>query len=61
MKNLDPSFFILENTRLSEVLQIWLETVLNEFSISMDMVVASTSDSGSDVKKFMPKLIDKLW
>ena len=38
-----------------------MEAVLKEFSISMDMVFASTSDSGSDVKRCMSKLINKLW
>ncbi|KAI9914438.1 hypothetical protein PsorP6_006988 [Peronosclerospora sorghi] len=53
-----PSSDVIKGNRFSEILQMWLRDILEEFGIRITDIAGSTSDGGSDVKRGMTSLDD---
>jgi hypothetical protein len=51
----------LSDTRLSSVLKLWLDSVMDEYKIHNSDIFACVTDSGSDVKRLCNVLLDSKW
>jgi len=57
----DPNPAIRSSSQLSDILKSWTVSVLKEFGISEKMVIGSTSDSGTDVKRCLNVCFNINW
>ena len=60
-RRFNPTTETLESHRLSELLESYLESVLEEYDLDVSMIFSATSDSGSDVKRLCDVLLPGLW
>lgn len=61
VRQFNPTTETLESHRLSELLESYLESVLEEYDLDVSMIFSATSDSGSDVKRLCDVLLPGLW
>ncbi|CAB1117212.1 unnamed protein product [Ectocarpus sp. CCAP 1310/34] len=61
VRQFNPTKELLEDNRLSALVQKHLESVLEEYGLDVSLVFSATSDSGSDVKRLCDVLLPGLW
>ncbi|CAB1100899.1 unnamed protein product [Ectocarpus sp. CCAP 1310/34] len=61
VRQFNPTKELLEDNRLSTLLQKYLERVLAEYGLDVSLLFSATSDAGSDVKRLCDVLLPGLW
>lgn len=61
VRQFNPTAEVLESNRLSDLLQDYLKSVLEEYDLDVSMIFSATSNSGSDVKRLCDVLLPGLW
>lgn len=61
VRQFNPTAEVLHSNRLSELLNDYLNSVLEEYNLDVSMIFSATSDSGSDVKRLCNVLLPGLW
>lgn len=61
VRQFNPTTETLESGRLSELLESYLESVLEEYDLNVSNIFSATSDAGSDVKRLCNVLLPGLW
>lgn len=61
VRQFNPTTEMIQSTRLSDLLQEYLKSVLEEYGLDVSMIFSATSDSGSDVKRLCDVLLPGLW
>ncbi|CAB1104439.1 unnamed protein product [Ectocarpus sp. CCAP 1310/34] len=61
VRQFNPTKELLEDNRLSALLQKYLESVLEEYGLDVSLLFSATSDAGSDVKRLCDVLLPGLW
>ncbi|CAM9556615.1 unnamed protein product, partial [Ectocarpus sp. 6 AP-2014] len=61
VRQFNPTTEMLESNRLSDLLQDYLKSVLEEYDLNVSMIFSATSDAGSDVKRLCDVLLPGLW
>lgn len=50
-----------DSTRASDILNLWLQNVLEEHGLKLSSFMSSTSGSDSNIKRLLDKLVDFDW
>ncbi|KAI0565138.1 Ribonuclease H-like protein [Gracilaria domingensis] len=61
VRQFNPSTTLAESRRLSDILQLWINTIFIEFELDLKHLFSSTSDSGSDIRLLCSKLLPGFW
>ncbi|CAM9895380.1 unnamed protein product [Scytosiphon promiscuus] len=61
VRQFNPSQELLSDNRLSDLLELYLESVLEEYGLDTTLLFSATSDAGSDVKRLCKVLLPGLW
>lgn len=61
VRQFNPTKELLESSRLSELLETYLRSVLDEYDLDTTLLFSATSDAGSDVKRLCKVLLPGLW
>ena len=61
IRQFNPTTEMLESNRLSDLLEKYLKSVLEEYDLDVSMLFSATSDAGSDVKRLCDILLPGLW
>ena len=60
IREFNPGSMVRQTVQLSNLLMIWIEAVLSDYNLNKKNIYGSTTDGGSDVKRWA-KLISKVW
>ena len=61
VRQFNPTADMLDDNRLSALLEKYLKSVLEEFELDVSLLFSATTDSGSDVKRLCNVLLPGLW